>query len=200
MPPPNDQRRAELADAAIALLAETGVHGVTHRTVERRAGLPPGTASNYHRSREALLIAAAERITDLHRADMDAAARAVTASPARTRDTVEQAIDLIADSLLEAATIHRARYLAIFELHLESLRRPALATALAALFQTAIGFTTAHHAELKLDIPPAAVPTLITLYGGALYTLVTAPQNTVTRATTHTIAASIVRGALSVDT
>jgi DNA-binding transcriptional regulator YbjK len=51
VPPPNQRHRAELTDAAIALLAESGVHGVTHRAVERRAGLPTGTASNYFRSR-----------------------------------------------------------------------------------------------------------------------------------------------------
>ena len=59
VPPPNNERRAQLADAAIELLAASGVHGVTHRAVDRRAGLPAGTASNYFRSREALLVAAA---------------------------------------------------------------------------------------------------------------------------------------------
>ncbi|GAB3971239.1 TetR family transcriptional regulator [Plantactinospora veratri] len=84
MPPPNQRRRAELADAAIALLAETGVHGVTHRAVEKRAGLPPGTASNYFRSREALLVAAADRVGELHYADMDAAGSAYRPTPRRT--------------------------------------------------------------------------------------------------------------------
>ena len=75
VPPPNEQRRAQLADAAIDLLVAAGVHGVTHRAVDRRAGLPAGTASNYFRSREALLVATAERVVERHQADMAAAAR-----------------------------------------------------------------------------------------------------------------------------
>src|SRR5690349_16461032 len=125
MPPPNDVRRRALADAAIELLCEGGVHAVTHRAVERRAGLPDGTASNYFRSREALLVATAERVVEQHHADL-AAAEAV---PHRKHGP-QLAVDLIAGSLLEAATTHRRRYLAVYELRLESLRRPALAVAL----------------------------------------------------------------------
>jgi AcrR family transcriptional regulator len=194
MPPPNDQRRAQLADAAIELLAEAGVHGVTHRAVERRAGLPPGTASNYFRSREALLVATAERVVRRHQDDMAAAASVhqPIGSPG------DQATELIAGSLLAAATTHRQRYLAIFELRLEGLRRPALAAAIDALMADATGFTADHHASLGLDIPPAAVPTMMILYGGALLALVSAPPGTVTPEAVHPLAAAIVRSA-SVD-
>jgi AcrR family transcriptional regulator len=198
VPAPNDERRAALADAAIALLAESGVHGVTHRTAERRAGLPTGTASNYFRTRESLLVAVADRIAALHHADMERAAREhPTATPATT---VGQTIDLIAGSLFLAATTHRDRYLAIFELRMESLRRPRLAAALAVLEQASIGFTADHHSSLGLDIPRDAVPTLITLYGGALFTLVSQPPGTITRQTTHAIATAVVHGALSPGT
>jgi AcrR family transcriptional regulator len=193
VPPPNQRRRAELADAAIALLAESGVHGVTHRAVEKRAGLPVGTASNYFRSREALLVAVAERVGELHYADMDRTAEAYRPTSPRTRD---RAVDLIARSLFEAATTYRDRYLAIFELRLESLRRPALADALTALLHRSVSFTTGHHATLDLDIPPEAVPTLVILYGGALFTLVSGPPNQVTPAVARDLAAAIMRGAL----
>jgi AcrR family transcriptional regulator len=194
VPPLNRERRAQLADAAIALLAETGVHGVTHRAVERRAGLPDGTASNYFRSREALLVAVAERVGELHYADMDAAGAAHR--PTGSGTTRERAADLIAGSLLAAATTHRGRYLAIFELRLESLRRPVLADALSGLFQRSVAFTAGHHAQLGLDIPAEAVPTLVTLYGGALFTLVSSPPGHVTPATAHDLARAIVRAAL----
>jgi AcrR family transcriptional regulator len=193
VPPLNKERRARLADAAIALLAETGVHGVTHRAVERRAGLPEGTASNYFRSREALLVAVAERVGELHYADMDAAAATHRPTSPGTR---ERAADLIAGSLLAAATTYRDRYLAIFELRLESLRRPALADALSGLFQRSVAVTTGHHASLGLDIPPEAVPTLVTLYGGVLFTVVSSPPGHVTAATAHDLARGIVRVAL----
>jgi AcrR family transcriptional regulator len=133
--------RPSQADAAIAPLAEAGVHGVTHRAVERRAGLPEGTASNYFRSREALLVAVAERVGELHYADMKAAGES---------------------------------------------HRP----------DSPVAFTTGHHASLGLDIPAGAVPTLVTLYGGALFTLVSSPPDEVTPAMARDLARSIVRGAL----
>jgi DNA-binding transcriptional regulator YbjK len=192
VPPPNDRRRAQIADAAIALLVEAGVHGVTHRAVDARAGLPAGTASNYFRSREALLIAVTQRVADMHQADMadSAAVHVPQGSPA------DRAIGLIAGSLHYAATAQRDRYLAIFELRLESLRRPALAEALDGLMNSMAAFTTAHHAEMRLEIPPDAVPTLMILYGGALFTLVTAPPGAVTESMAHGLASAIVRGAL----
>jgi DNA-binding transcriptional regulator YbjK len=192
MPPPNVRRRAQLADAAIALLAEAGVHGVTHRAVDNRTGLPAGTASNYFRNRESLLVAAAERVGELHFADMDSAA--ATHRPA-SGSTRQQAVDLITGSLLEAATTQRSRYLAIFELRMESLRRPALAEAMSALFQRSVAFTTSHHAELSLNIPPEAVPTMVTLYGGALFTLVTSPPQHITPELVRGIATGIVDAA-----
>ncbi len=170
MPPANPARRRALADAAIELLASSGVHGLTHRAVEKEADLPPGTASNYFRSREALLVAAAERIAELHHADTD-----------RATDRPATLADLLTESLLTAATTLRSRYLAIFELQLEAARRPALAAALAGLGDTASQITAGHHDKLGLAIPRERIPALIALYGGALFTLVTAPPGSVSR-------------------
>ena len=96
MPPLNEQRRAQIADAGIALLVESGVHGVTHRAVDRRAGLPVGTTSNYFPSREALLMAVARRVVERHQADMADAARAEPPSAEGTAG--ERAADLILES------------------------------------------------------------------------------------------------------
>ena len=194
MPPPNDVRRRALADAAIELLCEGGVHAVTHRAVERRAGLPDGTASNYFRSREALLVAATERVGQLHHADMDTIAGGH--QPDDPRDTRTRATELIGESLLLATTTYRSRYLAIFELQMESLRRPALAEALTGLHRRTLAFTTGHHAAHGLDIPPEAVPALLALYGGVLFTLVTSPPEAITQILAYDLAAAIVRGAL----
>ncbi|GAA5196536.1 hypothetical protein GCM10023322_65720 [Rugosimonospora acidiphila] len=195
MPPSNDRRRADLADAAIALLAEVGVHGVTHRAVDTRAGLPAGTTSNYFRSREALLVAAARRVVELHHADMTHAAVGYVPGG----DSRERVIELIAGSLLLAATARRDRYLAVFELRLESLRRPVLAETLDGLMEAAERFTAGYHESLRLDLPPSAVPQLMVLYGGALFTLVSAPPGSVTEAATRALATAIVHGALGQD-
>ncbi|GAA2439809.1 TetR/AcrR family transcriptional regulator [Streptomyces pulveraceus] len=57
--------RADLiADAALALLAERGMRGLTHRAVDERAGLPQGSTSNYARTRQALLEVAVRRLAE----------------------------------------------------------------------------------------------------------------------------------------
>ncbi|TMR90914.1 TetR/AcrR family transcriptional regulator [Nonomuraea basaltis] len=183
MPPTNPARRKALTDAAIKLLASSGVHGLTHRAVEKEADLPPGTASNYFRSREALLVAAAERIAELHHADTDRA----TEQPATL-------VDLLTESLLTAATTLRNRYLAIFELQLEAVRRPLLASALAGLQDTSLQITAGHHDKLGLAIPREKIPALIALYGGALFTLVTAPPGSVSRDVVQSVVQVIVYG------
>jgi DNA-binding transcriptional regulator YbjK len=70
-----EQRRRELCDAAIALLAREGIKGVTHLKVDRKAGVADGTTSFYFRTSSALIRATADRIADLDLADLTAATR-----------------------------------------------------------------------------------------------------------------------------
>ncbi|MBL0781565.1 TetR family transcriptional regulator, partial [Streptomyces albidoflavus] len=53
--PPDGGRADRIADAALALLAERGLRGLTHRAVDEAAGLPQGSTSNHARTRLALL-------------------------------------------------------------------------------------------------------------------------------------------------
>ncbi len=64
-----EQRRRDLCDAAIELLAAEGARGVTHLRVDRHLGFPDGTTSFYYQTRAALLRAAAERVIELDVAD-----------------------------------------------------------------------------------------------------------------------------------
>src|SRR3954452_23686868 len=63
---PNPERRTQILDAAIDILCDDGVGGLTHRQVDSRAGVPAGTTSIYFRTRQALLEATAARTVDLH--------------------------------------------------------------------------------------------------------------------------------------
>ena len=65
-----EQRRRELCDAALELLANDGARGLSHPKVDRQAGMPAGTTSAYYRTRKALLIGAAQRMSDLDAADL----------------------------------------------------------------------------------------------------------------------------------
>ena len=57
--PGNPERRIQILDAAIDILCDDGVGGLTHRQVDSRSGVPAGTTSNYFRTRQALLEATA---------------------------------------------------------------------------------------------------------------------------------------------
>src|ERR1700733_13952545 len=59
------ERRRDLCDAAIQLLADDGAKGLSHLKVDRKADVPDGTTSFYFRTRSALLRAVAERLTEL---------------------------------------------------------------------------------------------------------------------------------------
>ena len=117
----NGQRRADLADAALRVLAREGCRGLTHRAVDAEAGVPTGTASNYFRSRHALIGVVADRIADRIAPEAAALEQLAAAAPSRAvfaahlRDFVRR------------LTRHRDLALALFELRLEAARRPDLA-------------------------------------------------------------------------
>jgi DNA-binding transcriptional regulator YbjK len=190
-PPPNLHRRDILADAAIEILGTAGIHKLSHRAVDEQASLPAGTASNYFPRRFDLLTAAARRIAELHLAEMAAADRE-SASPAGQDGLAE----LIGASLYDSATRHRTRYLAIYELTLEATRQPGLAQSMSQLAAGALDTTVAEHRALGLPTSPQQAQALITLFGGTLLTLVTGPAEAITRASTLTLARSIVSGVL----
>ncbi len=114
-----------IGDAAIALLAERGMRGLTHRAVDEAAGLPAGSTSNRARTRSALLETAFARVCRLEAEVFEAAA-----SPdglIGLRDlTPELAAELVAHQLHDALTLRREQVLARFELAMEATRRPEL--------------------------------------------------------------------------
>jgi hypothetical protein len=94
--------------------------------------------------RDDLLAAAAERVGELHIAEMTAADQAAM-NPAGAPAGPETLAALIGTSLFDAATRHRTRYLAAYELALESTRQPALAAAMSQLGAGAMAATLAEH-------------------------------------------------------
>ena len=121
-------RRAEIADAAIATLAQEGMRGLTHRAVDRAAGLPEGSASYYFRTRRALLKATVERLAELDSTDLrDSPGLGLPLG--QDLDTFAGAAAGIVQSWLTAG---RERQLARYELALEATRRPELRQALVA--------------------------------------------------------------------
>lgn len=117
----NDDRRAVLADAALAVLAREGGRGLTHRAVDAEAGVPQGTTSNYFRSRTELIAALADRITVRLTPDQETLDRLGALPPTRELFT------LYVRDIVRRLTAERDVTLALFELRLEAARRPELA-------------------------------------------------------------------------
>jgi DNA-binding transcriptional regulator YbjK len=120
-------RRAEIADAAISTIARAGMRGLTHRAVDRAAGLPEGSTSYYFRTRQALLQATVDRLAELDSADM-LPGTARPQLPGQDLDAFAAAAAGIVETWL---TTGRERQLARYELALEATRRPELREALA---------------------------------------------------------------------
>ncbi len=120
-------RRAAIADAAIAVLETEGGRGLTHRAVDRRAGLPQGSTSNPFPTREALLTAALHRVVELERPAVEAMEALVPGGPYEPHRAAELLADFV-EALLEPprARLNAAR----FELELEARRRPEFQGAL----------------------------------------------------------------------
>jgi hypothetical protein len=64
------ERRRELCDAGIQVLAEHGSRGLTHGQVDRYAAVPVGTTSYYYRTRAALLRGIGKRVAEIDFANL----------------------------------------------------------------------------------------------------------------------------------
>lgn len=113
-------KRELLLDGAIELLGSRGLRALTHRAVDHIAGMPSGSASNYFRTREALLSGIAERLEERDYQDWNAVSRMPTPS------TIPELVEGIALLVTHAVTTDRARTLARYALFLEAQTTPSL--------------------------------------------------------------------------
>ena len=119
-------RRDELLDAAICVLGERGMHGLTHRAVDAAAGLPAGSASNYFRTRDALLDAVVERFAARERANWDDIAAGVCPT---TPQELARVMSIFAQ---DATGPHRTLTLARYAILVEAGIHPSLRAQLTA--------------------------------------------------------------------
>lgn len=121
-------RRRELMAAALHVVADEGLRGLTHRAVDRRAELPEGTCSAYFRTRDALKLGLTQYVADRCSADAgDLAARiAELPNEPGSQDAVVALMVTAFDGWLE----EREQLLCRLELAVEATRRPELAVLL----------------------------------------------------------------------
>jgi len=113
-------KREQILDAAIEVLGTRGPRALTHRAADEAAGVPSGSASNYFRTREALLVGVAERLEERDRTDWTTLNRLL--GPA----TIEHLVEGLALFILHATGPDRTRTLARFALFGEAQTMPAL--------------------------------------------------------------------------
>ena len=118
-------RRRLLLDTAVHVVATSGLRGLTHRAVDRAAGLPEGTCSAYLRTRLALVSAVGEHVAGLLEEDV----QALRDDVARCIGDQERVTSLTSHLFLRWLDAHEV-LATRFELALEAARDPALAQVL----------------------------------------------------------------------
>jgi DNA-binding transcriptional regulator YbjK len=168
--PPNPERRAQILDTAIGVLADEGVGGLTHRHVDDLSDLPAGTTSNYFRTRQSLLEATAQRTVDLHWQRVEVLRSAVGSL---TSDGLRA---LLTQLLAEPDQQLRRNTLARFELFMEGTRRPELQPLLVQLQAAAVKSATLIFEAAGLDPTAQQMEELSRLLNGYTFSQLTIPN------------------------
>ena len=166
----NPERRNQILDAAIDILCDDGVGGLTHRQVDGRAGVPAGTTSNYFRTRQALLEATASRTVDLHW-------QRVKALQAAVGPMSRDALRALMIRMLDPDEQFRRWTLARFELFMESTRRQELRPLMLELQAAAVKSATLIFEAAGFTPEPERMDELSRLLNGFVFSNLTlAPQ------------------------
>ncbi|MDO9352365.1 MAG: hypothetical protein Q7T55_01630 [Solirubrobacteraceae bacterium] len=119
-----DPRRTLIADSALAVIAESGMRGMTHLAIDERAGLPKGSTSYYCRKRVDLLALALDRLFEIDRVELEAAAAKLTTGAPHSEEFVTQTVaEVVVGWLTEP---RRSITYARFELFLAVAHEPEL--------------------------------------------------------------------------
>jgi DNA-binding transcriptional regulator YbjK len=106
-----------IADAAIAIIARDGLRALTHRAVDREAGLPGGSCSYYARTRRQLLELVVHRLAGRTRADFEqGGAAAMSELPELSVDGTVAVMIAVLDRIVARSADQLARFALVVEL------------------------------------------------------------------------------------
>lgn len=151
--------RQRVLEAALRILGEQGLRALTHARIDRHAGVPPGSTSNYFRTRRALLEGVTQYLAQQEQADFAGAELTMHR---------EQAVAAFVDMLEAQAGPYRFRTLARYTLFVGSGHDVDL---LAPLTQNRSGFerwTTAILAALGAVDPVQSATFFMAVLDGLL--------------------------------
>ena len=118
-------RRTQLLDATLALIAQGGLEAVTHRAVEAEAGVPHGSTTYYFKTRRQLIDAAVERLAEIDHAAVAGISHEVAMTLAAGRGELDY--DRIAAGITAWIRARPDVQLMRYELYLAGARRPEIA-------------------------------------------------------------------------
>ncbi|MFC8934409.1 TetR/AcrR family transcriptional regulator [Rhodococcus sp. NPDC057135] len=126
------ERRALIANSAIRVIARDGVRALTHRVVDKEAGIPQGATSHHARTRLALLELIVNTLAERAIADAKQAATFLNASAhCEHQLSIADLAGVIAklvETLSDRREDMKARYALVLELDDEPLLRGKLTT------------------------------------------------------------------------
>ncbi|MFF2776128.1 TetR/AcrR family transcriptional regulator [Streptomyces sp. NPDC058052] len=124
------ERRETIADSGIRIIARDGVRALTHRAVDREAGIPQGSTSYHAKTRIALVELIVDALAARSKADAQelAAALDMTFAPGHSldADALAALITGLVEGLASRRDDMRARYALLLELHDEPQVRAKL--------------------------------------------------------------------------
>ena len=95
--------RARLLEATVECLVERGFAGTSTTLVSERAGVSRGAQLHHFPTKNALVVAAVEHLTEVRRAELAAAARALPTGRRRTRAVLQMLADHFTAPVFTAA-------------------------------------------------------------------------------------------------
>lgn len=117
-------RRAQIAEAGIAILASRGVRALTHLAIDRELGLPDGSTSYYARTRRDLIAVIVDRLATRTGSDLTSQALPEALTPAAVASVIVAGLD----ATMRRADEHRARLILLLECRSDPELEASLAT------------------------------------------------------------------------
>lgn len=162
-------RRRQAADTGIAVVAERGLRGLTHRAVDEQGGFPAGTTSSCFRTRRALVAGILER---LHELDTEL----VAALPETWWHSRDGAVEAIAHLLAAWLGPLRERARARLELYLVMAGDEDLGALMEAASATFVDSATAGMRAVGASDPFLAGRLFVALVDGFVYDALARPH------------------------
>jgi len=161
--PTRSERMELMLGAALHVIAERGLRGLTHRAVDRAAGLPEGSCSAYLRTREALVLAVTEYVAE----HVAGHVRELAAELAGRPLDDDRAVETVTRAILRWVD-EREVLVARLELTIQASRDPALAKTLGTLRKDLVDVVGSVLTARGKPHGAAAAETLVSSFDGVL--------------------------------